>query len=53
MLTIQMSDIAVALRFQKPWAFTSAFEYAGTCTCTGLPDNLSAPFTVHPLPPWD
>ena len=47
-----MSNIAVVLRFQKPWVLISALNYSSTTTCPGLLFSLSVPVTVRPLPPW-
>ena len=52
-MTIQMSNIAVVPRFQKPWALTSDLDSAGTSTCPGLPTILAALFTVLTLPSLD
>ena len=46
-----MSNIVVVPRFQKPWAITSAFNYAGTSTYPGLPVNLASLFTVFSITP--
>ena len=48
-----MLNITVVPRFQKPWALTSALEYAGISNRPGLPANLAAPFTVLPLTLWE